>query len=357
MKNRFKIKYDFLKNFKNFIMKYNITFNYCFLSIVFLLFFTFMLIKIIGNNILKHEAYILKKEFINKNIKFTQEIADKIGKYLENLDTLSIVDLIENIGKKEDVIYAYVLNDNGEVISHTVKSELFKKYPDKFLDKKYLRYFLKNIRKVWYKEREFKGKKIIKFSKPIILQFTKEDVLKELEIISSDESAIKTNAGITNMILSNTNATNKISATKKEDMISKKFYIAGVVHIAFSTEKLQLIQQFSKKRVRIYYYIAYILAIIFGFFIGKYIENSLNIANSTLVSILREESIEKINTQVRFDSFKNLFVTINQFLSRFEDVIASSEKEASVINKVYDLLLSKLCNNIEYGIICSIFAQ
>jgi len=231
---RSKLKVSVNKIIK-FFQQYNLILNYYFISIVFLLLVVGFFINMIGNFILAHETYILKREFINNNKNYTKSIAEKLGKYFENLDTIAIVDLITQIGKKDNVIYAYVVDRSGEVIAHTIKSEMFKKYKDKFINKKYLPYFVKEINKIWYVEREYRGRKIIKFSKPIILHFVKDEVIEELQTIQKESSI-----------------NYKQSKNVKNNEVEKNFYIAGAFHIAFSLDKLNLIKKFSKKRVKIY---------------------------------------------------------------------------------------------------------
>ncbi len=319
---------------KSFLNKYHIVFNYYFLSISFMLFFTFILIKIIGSNILAHEEYVLKKEFIKRNYQFTQKIANRIAKYFENLDTLSIVDLIDQISKSDDVVYAYVLNSKGEVIAHSVKSEMFKKYKDKFLNNENLSFFINNSTRVWYKERIFKGENIIKFSKPIILQFVKEKALEELKKFNKDSNG--------NILLDNKKNNNKLS---------NQFYIAGVLHIAFSMKKLRLISYYSHKRVSIYYYISYIIAILLGFFIGKFLEKSLFQANRTLKDIIDERETEPIKIDNRFDSFKRLFFLINNLIFKIKEYILKEEKIINDIKIVNDNLTLQIINHINEGII------
>ncbi len=351
-----------VKLIKNFLIKHNITLNYYFLSIVLAFLFTFLLIRIVGDNVLKHEAYVFKKEFIRDNEKYTRRTADKIGNYFEELDIIAIVDLIEDLGKEENVVYAYVLNSEGEVIAHTVKSEMFKKYEDKFVNKKYLKFFVNNITKVWHEEREFKGGNIVKFSRPIILQFAKEDIIEELSISAKSEANQSQETTSTNKKTVSTNSntasgpgpkgvTNKKKAAKKEDDISRKFYIAGAVHAAYSTEKLQMISQFSKKKVSIYCYIAYLLSIVLGYFIGKHFETSITRIDSSLNAILKDKEAEPFQIEKRVDTFKKLQSISNQLINKFKDYTRSVEDKTEEAGKINDLLLDQFINNIKESVI------
>ncbi len=305
---------------KKFFIKYNITFNYYFISIALFLTFTFIITTIVGDNILKHEAYVFKKEFIKKNEENTLEAADKVRKYFEQLDTLAIVDLIENLGKDDNVVYAYILNNNCEVIAHTIKKEMYNKYEDKniakFVDKKHLKYFLKNIKKVWHYDEEFKGREVIRFSRPMVLQFTKDDIIKELTI---SDTGLRGDADIKVAANSNTEAgslSNEKRIKKEKDDKYKKFYIAGALHTAYSTEELQRLSAFSGKKVLIFYCIAYLLAIIFGYFIGKHLEDSIDKLNTALNALKEDEKVDTFNTKKRIDTFKKLQININQLIEK-----------------------------------------
>ncbi len=342
------LKFDLFKKVQNFLFKYNIIFNYYFLSITFLVIFTFILIRIIGSNVLKHEEYILKTEFIKQHKRYTKDIADKIVKYFENLDTLSIIDLINKAGKEDDAAYAYVLNQNKEVIAHTEPSEILKKYKDNFINDKYLKHYVKNISKVWHKEKKFKDKPIIRFTMPIILQFAKDNTFKELDRSSynDDDLLMELDANDMDSLITNTEL-----ILEKEHENNKEFGIVGVFHIAFFSEKLDFISKFSYKQVRIYYIISYILAVLFGFFIGKYLENSFKLADSTLVSLIKEIRTEEINTGLRIDTFKKLFMRINQFVTEYKEISDRSQQDIKDIDRVYDILIPKLCDNLKDSII------
>ncbi len=306
---------------KRFLIKYNIILNYYFISIALFLAFTFIIITIVGDNILKHEAYVFKKEFIKKNEEHTLRAADKVRKYFEQLDSLAIVDIIENLGKDDNVVYAYILNNNCEVIAHTIKKEMYNKYEDeniaKFVDKKHLKYFLKNIKKVWHYDEEFKGREVIRFSRPVILQFTKDDVIKELTI----SDARQKDADI--KVTANPNATGSLSNEKRikkeKDDIDKKFYIAGALHAAYSTEELQRLSTFSSKKVLIFYCIAYLLAIIFGYFIGKHLEDSINKLNTALNALKEDEKVDTFNAKKRIDTFEKLQIVISQLIEKHRE--------------------------------------
>jgi len=291
----------------NFANTYKLYINYYFIFIGVFVFFTFIIIRITGDNVLKHEAYVLKKEFIKRNEVYTLKTANRISQLFEDLDTISIVDLIEKIGKEEGIVYAYVLNGEGEVIAHTVKSEMFKNYNDKFINKKYLKYFLDHAGKIWFKEREFKGKKIIKFSKPIILQFARKDIMKELSMSAG---------AVTNQEVSLKSTNTNISG--ENNRLQGKFYIAGVLHIACSMEKLQMISNFSKKKVRIYYWIAYLLAIVAGYFAGNHFELSIKKINSYIESLLKGREVNPFKTEERIDSFKKIHENLNQVIARLK---------------------------------------
>ncbi len=347
-----------LKLIKDFLVKHNITLNYYFISITIAFLFTFFLIRIVGDNVLKHEAYVFKKEFIKGNEKYTRQTADKIRDYFEELDTIAIVDLIENLGKEENVVYAYVVNNGNEVIAHTVKSEMFKKYEDKFANKKYLEFFVSNITKVWHKEREFKGKNTIKFSKPIILQFAKEDIIEELSITTksvssqSQQSLSANNTAVSaNSNVADAGTANQKKKDEQEGDISRKFYIAGAFHIAYSTEKLQMISQFSKRKVSIYYYIAYLLSIVLGYFIGKHFETSIIRIDSSLNAILKDKETELFRSENRLDTFKKLQSISNQLINKFKDYTRSVEDKTEEANKINDLLLDQFISNISEPVI------
>lgn len=329
---------------KKILIKFKIIFSYTTLCIIFMIIYTFFILHIVGDNILNHERYILKKQFIEKNTQFTLETAGIIAKDIENLDNISIVDLVEKISKQENIAYVYVLNSDGEVIAHSIKSELFKKYPDNYLDKKNLQIFIDNISKVWWVDREYKGKNIIKFSKPILLQFAKNDVIQELKIASTADVTV-TNKN--NKSVSNT----KVLISKNDELnLAKNFYIAGVLYIAVFTNTLELIEHFSKTRTSIFYYIAYLLAIIVGYLIGKFLDNIINLTNHKLTLFLKEEDVNKFNSEDRFDSFKKLFDTINQFIDKYKQHVDKSNISLEEIFDVYKNLIAKLSQNIELGI-------
>ncbi|HEC92103.1 MAG TPA: hypothetical protein ENI51_03785 [Candidatus Atribacteria bacterium] len=330
---RSKLKVSVNKIIK-FFQQYNLILNYYFISIVFLLLVVGFFINMIGNFILAHETYILKREFINNNKNYTKSIAEKLGKYFENLDTIAIVDLITQIGKKDNVIYAYVVDRSGEVIAHTIKSEMFKKYKDKFINKKYLPYFVKEINKIWYVEREYRGRKIIKFSKPIILHFVKDEVIEELQTIQKESSI-----------------NYKQSKNVKNNEVEKNFYIAGAFHIAFSLDKLNLIKKFSKKRVKIYYIFSYMFIILIGFLVGKFLETTIRKVNTNLLGILNDEDVNMLEVENRIDSFKRLFITVNSLTDKYKKQYETYIAEIDKINKVNDATIMGLISNIDKGVI------
>lgn len=337
------------ENIIKFLQKYKIIFNYYFLSITFLLLFTMILISLIGNNVLKHEANVLKKEFINKNKRWVLDLSQSIENYLENLDTLSIIDLIDKISKQDEIVYAYVVNSEGEVMAHTEKSEVLKKYKDGFVNKKYLNLFIKNLKKVWLKEGEYKGAPTLVLSKPIILQFAKNKTLQELEQGSYDSDEMTLEAIMNNEEVSSiTNQKNQETQEKSED---QKFYIAGAFHTCFSMEKLESLARFSAKQVRIYYIIAYAVAALLGYFVGKYLEGSLFKVNSSLEAFNKGIKVEELNIQNRFDSFKKLFNNINQFIVQHKEKSEKMDGEINEFNQLYYQLISKLCDPLDAGVI------
>ncbi|MBU1076211.1 MAG: hypothetical protein KKH98_02890 [Spirochaetes bacterium] len=318
-------KIDIGKIIKNFIKKYNIILNYYLLFIVLFLIFTFILIRLIGVNVLNHEAYILRDEFIKKNQAYTFDIAEKLREHLENLDTLSVVDLIEKVKKEDGVEYVFALNSDGEVIAHSIKSELFKKYSDIYVKKRNLGAFIQNITKVWHKETEYKGKDVIKFSKPIILEFAKEETLKELQLDAKSDSS--------------------------DNNMLKKFYIAGALHVAFSTEKLKNIFDFSQKRINILYLIAIFIAIVFGYFTGLFFETTFRKADTALNSLISEKSIDELNTESRYDTPRVLFSTINKLIAKYQDMTVDQEDSIVRINQINETVISELSEHVDHGVI------
>lgn len=343
-----KIKLRLKNPFSSIMSRLNIRFNYYFLVVGFCLVFTFLLISIIGNSILNHEKNVIKTQFILEKERYTKKIFDQVNKYLENMDTLPIIDLINKIGKEDDITYAYVLKSNGEVIAHTVQSEMTKTYTDKFLNTKYMDYFKKNLDKVWHKDKDFRGVPVIKFSKPIILQFAEQETLEELELDSMNEDEMIIDEMETNIISSKITNTEKTNQ-KIQDQ-NKSFFLAGVLHIAFPSDKLEFIAQSSKRQVMIYYAICYILAILFGYIIGKYLETSFSRANKTLVSVLKEVKPEELQND-HIDTFKTLYATINQFVRQYQQVSDKSGKEVKQIDHIHEQMISKLGDNVEQGII------
>lgn len=332
-----KVRGFFRNLLRKFLARYPVAVNYYVISIFFMLLFTFILILVIGSNVLRHEAYILKKEFTDRNKEYTREAAEKTGAYMENLDTLSVVDLVDRISKQDSVVYAYVLNSGGEVIAHSVRSELFKKYDDKFLDGRRLPLFARKAAEVWTREANYKGEPIVKFSKPVILQFTKKDVIKELELSTgktADKSEQAAAASSSKIVMPGTAAAG--------EEISRKFYIAGVVHIAYSLKTLNRIADFSKRRVLIYYLISYLLAILAGYFFGKLIESSLDKSRAHLTAILKEEEVKPIGLETRADTFRKLYTLINRLIHKFSDYTSRTQQEASRADSVTDGLISHM---------------
>ncbi|MDD5067856.1 MAG: hypothetical protein PHF84_12490 [bacterium] len=335
---------------KRILYKYNITLNYYIISILFMIIFTFILIQITGENILNHESYILKKEFLEQNMKYTKELADRIGSYMENLDTLSIVDTIDRLSKEGLVVLAYVLNGNGEVVAHSVKSEMFKKYQDPFLNKKNLKIISDNVNKVWSKEEEYKGISVVKFSRPVLLQFAKKEVINELEMSQEKNAESSFGEGFRSKVPMSNKIVMPESVVSSKDL-TKKFYVAGVVHAVYSTEKLSLISSFSRRAVLIYYFTSYLLAIFLGYVIGRIIETSMKKANLQLSAILRDEEVKPINFQFRVDSFKKIFYTINQLVFKFSDYSSSFQSRMDDSDATHDRILEKLGDHVHCGLL------
>ena len=176
---------------------------------------------------------------------------------------------------------------------------------------------------------------MIKFSKPVILQFAKEDIIRELTISDIE---------LTDVIQDDTDIVNSNTAALISS--NEKFYIAGALHIAYSTEDLLRLAVYSRKKIMIFYYIAYLLAIIFGYFTGKHLEDSIKDIHASLNSIIRDENAEPFNSENRIDTFKKLQIISNRLIGKYEEYTEDSETKVSRVNKINDMLMAQFINNI-----------
>ncbi|MBN1898371.1 MAG: hypothetical protein JW827_06310 [Spirochaetes bacterium] len=310
--------------------KYNLALSYTVISVLFLLIVAGFFMRSIGNFVLHHESFILKREFINNNKAYTKSIAIEMGRYFENLDTIGIVELISEISKRQGVAYAYVVDQNGEIIAHTLKSEMFKQRKDKFIRKNYLSYFIKNMDRVWDEETDYKGRTIITLSKPVILHFAKKDVLDELKHMQKSLSG---------------------NETETAQKIEKNFYIAGAFHLGLSLDKLDFIARSSRKRVRINYIFGFIFLFLIGYLVGKYFENIINRADKNLQAILNDEEVEPLKAEERIDSFKRLFNTINELSGKFSNFAESKLSKVEKIQDITDATLLELISRMDQGVL------